>query len=186
MIAQGGGRIINIGFDGRPDRELIRPCLLRLQGGVEGLTKSLARSFARHNILVKRPCPALIDTEILLLGTPEQWKETLESIPLKRLGDPNDLAEAVVFLWRPTAGISSPAPPSTSTAACTWGDRVDERGKVSHCSAGRANRLEVKEGGGCSRSSASPFSAAGIFATLVAARIVSLKNATDVRPGPGR
>ena len=30
--------------------------------------------------------------------TPEQWKTTLESIPLKRLGDPNDLAEAAVFL----------------------------------------------------------------------------------------
>jgi hypothetical protein len=42
------------------------------------------------------------------------------------------------------------------------------------------NRLEVKEGGGCLALFGVPFLAAGIFATLVAARIVSLKNATDV------
>jgi NAD(P)-dependent dehydrogenase (short-subunit alcohol dehydrogenase family) len=63
-----------------------------------GLTKSLARSFAAHNVLVNALSPALIDTEILYWRTPEQWKTTLESIPLKRLGSPDDLAEAAVFL----------------------------------------------------------------------------------------
>ena len=40
----------------------------------------------------------MIDTEILYWRTPEQWKETLASIPLQRLGKPDDLAEAAVFL----------------------------------------------------------------------------------------
>ena len=98
MIAQGGGRIINIASTAGQTGSLSGPAYCASKAGVEGLTKSLARAFARHNVLVNAIAPALIDTEILYWRTPEQWKETLESIPLKRLGDPNDLAEAVVFL----------------------------------------------------------------------------------------
>jgi 3-oxoacyl-[acyl-carrier protein] reductase len=98
MIAQGGGRIINIASTAGQTGGLSGPAYCASKAGVEGLTKSLARAFARHNVLVNAIAPALIDTEILYWRTPEQWKETLESIPLRRLGDPNDLAEAVVFL----------------------------------------------------------------------------------------
>ena len=98
MIAQGGGRIINIASTAGQTGSLSGPAYCASKAGVEGLTKSLARAFARHNVLVNAIAPALIDTEILYWRTPEQWKETLESIPLKRLGDPNDLAETAVFL----------------------------------------------------------------------------------------
>jgi 3-oxoacyl-[acyl-carrier protein] reductase len=98
MIARGGGRIINIASTAGQTGSLSGPAYCASKAGVEALTKSLARAFARHNVLVNAIAPALIDTEILYWRTPEQWKETLESIPLKRLGDPNDLAEAVVFL----------------------------------------------------------------------------------------
>jgi len=40
----------------------------------------------------------MIDTEILYWRTPEQWKQTLATIPLNRLGSPDDLAETAVFL----------------------------------------------------------------------------------------
>jgi 3-oxoacyl-[acyl-carrier protein] reductase len=65
---------------------------------VLGLSKCLARAFAPHHVLVNAISPAMIDTEILYWRTPAQWKDTLESIPLKRLGNPDDLAEAAVFL----------------------------------------------------------------------------------------
>ena len=98
MIAQGGGRIINISSTAAKSGTLSGPAYCAAKAGVIGLTKCLANAFARHNILVNAIAPALIDTEILYWRTPEQWKETLESIPLKRLGVPDDLAEAAVFL----------------------------------------------------------------------------------------
>lgn len=98
MISQGGGRIINIASTAGQTGTLSGPAYCAAKAGVIGLTKSLARAFAPHNILVNAISPALIDTEILYWRTPAQWKETLESIPLKRLGDPGDLAEAAVFL----------------------------------------------------------------------------------------
>jgi 3-oxoacyl-[acyl-carrier protein] reductase len=98
MIAQGGGRIVNIASTAGQTGTLSGPAYCAAKAGVIGLTKSLARAFAPHNILVNAISPALIDTEILYWRTPAQWKETLESIPLKRLGDPNDLAETAVLL----------------------------------------------------------------------------------------
>lgn len=98
MIAQGGGRIINIASTAGQTGTLSGPAYCASKAGVLGLTKCVARAFAPHNVLVNAISPALIDTEILYWRTPEQWKETLESIPLKRLGDPNDLAEAAVLL----------------------------------------------------------------------------------------
>jgi 3-oxoacyl-[acyl-carrier protein] reductase len=98
MIAQGGGRIVNIASTAGQTGTLSGPAYCAAKAGVIGLTKSLARAFAAHNILVNAISPALIDTEILYWRTPAQWKETLESIPLKRLGDPNDLAETAVLL----------------------------------------------------------------------------------------
>ena len=98
MMTQGGGRIINIASTAGQTGTLSGPAYCASKAGVIGLTKSLARSFAAHNVLVNALSPALIDTEILYWRTPEQWKTTLESIPLKRLGSPNDLAEAAVFL----------------------------------------------------------------------------------------
>jgi 3-oxoacyl-[acyl-carrier protein] reductase len=98
MIAQGGGRIINIASTAGQTGGLSGPAYCASKAGVEGLTKSFARAFARQNVLVNALAPALIDTEILYWRTPEQWKETLESIPLKRLGDPNHLAEMAILL----------------------------------------------------------------------------------------
>jgi 3-oxoacyl-[acyl-carrier protein] reductase len=98
MIAQGGGRIINMASTAGQNGNLSGPAYCAAKAGIIGLTKQMAREFAPHNVLVNAIAPALIDTEMLYWRTPEQWKETLESIPLKRLGDPNDLAELAVFL----------------------------------------------------------------------------------------
>ena len=98
MMAQGGGRIINIASTAGQAGILSGPAYCASKAGVLGLTKCLARAFAPHNVQVNAISPAMIDTEILYWRTPAQWKDTLESIPLKRLGNPDDLAEAAVFL----------------------------------------------------------------------------------------
>lgn len=69
-------------------------------GASRGIGRGIALAFAREgaDVLVNAIAPALIDTEILRWRTEAQWKETMASIPLGRLGDPMDLAEAAVFL----------------------------------------------------------------------------------------
>jgi len=98
MMAQGGGRIINIASTAGQAGILSGPAYCAAKAGVLGLTKCLAHAFAPHNVQVNAISPAMIDTEILYWRTPAQWKETLESIPLKKLGSPDDLAAAAVFL----------------------------------------------------------------------------------------
>jgi 3-oxoacyl-[acyl-carrier protein] reductase len=98
MVRQGGGRIINVSSVVAKSGTISGVAYCASKAGMIGLTKSLAHHLARHNILVNAIAPALIDTEILRWRTEAQWKETMASIPLGRLGDPMDLAEAAVFL----------------------------------------------------------------------------------------
>jgi 3-oxoacyl-[acyl-carrier protein] reductase len=98
MVGQGGGRIINISSVVGKSGTISGLAYCASKAGMIGLTKSLANHLARHNILVNAIAPALVDTEILRWRTEAQWKETMASIPLGRLGEPMDLAEAAVFL----------------------------------------------------------------------------------------
>lgn len=98
MVKQGGGRIINISSMVAKSGTIAGPTYASSKAGLIGLTKSFAHHLAPYNILVNAIAPALIDTEMLRWRTEEQWKETIASTPLKRLGDPADLAEAAVFL----------------------------------------------------------------------------------------
>jgi len=98
MVQQGGGRIINISSVVGKSGGIAGLTYATSKAGMIGLTKSLATHLAPHNILVNAIAPALIDTEMLRWRTEEQWKETIASIPLKRLGDPMDMAEAAIFL----------------------------------------------------------------------------------------
>jgi len=98
MVKQGGGRIINISSMVGKSGSIAGLTYASSKAGMIGLTKSLATHLASYNILVNAIAPALIDTEMLRWRTEEQWKATIESIPLKRLGDPMDMAEAAVFL----------------------------------------------------------------------------------------
>jgi len=98
MVKQGGGRIINISSVVGKSGGIAGLTYATSKAGMIGLTKSLATHLASYNILVNAIAPALIDTEMLRWRTKEQWKETIASIPLKRLGDPMDMAEAAIFL----------------------------------------------------------------------------------------
>ncbi|THE10628.1 SDR family oxidoreductase [Bacillus timonensis] len=65
------------------------------KGGVVNLTRSLALEYAEQNIRVNALCPGFIDTPII----PEESKEVLRSMtPLKRLGQAEEMAKAVLFL----------------------------------------------------------------------------------------
>jgi 3-oxoacyl-[acyl-carrier protein] reductase len=68
------------------------------KAGVIGFTKTIAREFAQRGINVNAIAPGYIETP-MTNGLPEKVKEELKRmIPLERLGRPEDVAEAVLFL----------------------------------------------------------------------------------------
>jgi 3-oxoacyl-[acyl-carrier protein] reductase len=98
MIAQGGGRIINIGSQlglrGAPG--LAHYCAAK--AGVHGLTKALAREVAEHGILVNAIAPGPIDTDILADVAEETMAGILAEIPLGRVGTVDEIAPVAVLL----------------------------------------------------------------------------------------
>ena len=68
------------------------------KGGVIGFTKSLAKEVAIDGIKVNAICPGFIATEMTSKLTPEQLAKSVESIPLKRLGKPEEVAAMARFL----------------------------------------------------------------------------------------
>jgi 3-oxoacyl-[acyl-carrier protein] reductase len=68
-----------------------------------GFTKSLAQEIGSRNITVNCVAPGFIDTDMTRELPEEQREALIKQIPLNRLGDPADIAAAVVFLASPAA-----------------------------------------------------------------------------------
>ena len=68
------------------------------KAGIEGFTRSLARELASRNITVNCVAPGFIDTDMTRSLDDAVRAKLLEQVPLKRLGTPQDVAAAVLFL----------------------------------------------------------------------------------------
>ncbi|GGC99659.1 2-hydroxycyclohexane-1-carbonyl-CoA dehydrogenase [Tersicoccus solisilvae] len=99
--AQERGTIVNIGSDAARVGSSGEAVYSAAKGGVVAFTKTLAREAARQNITVNAVCPGPADTP-LFAGISEEnpkLRAALEkAIPLRRLAQPEDLANAVAFL----------------------------------------------------------------------------------------
>jgi 3-oxoacyl-[acyl-carrier protein] reductase len=97
MIGRGGGRIINVcsqlGYIGRGEYVSYSTA----KGGLIAFTRALARELASHGILVNGVSPGLVDTGFDPLSEVAKV-EHAESLPLARLGTPDDMNSAFVFL----------------------------------------------------------------------------------------
>ncbi len=101
-----GGRIINItSTNGLVAEALLSPYNAS-KAALEMLTKSLAIELGPHGITVNSVAPGLIATEIGLNFPlkPQFWEYAREHIPLGKLGEPKDVAGAVVFLASQAGG----------------------------------------------------------------------------------
>lgn len=103
MMQRRYGRIVNLaalhatgGFPGQADYSAAT-------GGVLGMTRSLAREVAPWTITVNAVAPGLIETELLAATPPEvrAWSEQI--IAMRRVGTPDEVANAIIFLASPLA-----------------------------------------------------------------------------------
>lgn len=106
MIQQGGGKIINISsVVGKMGDIASAPSYGTSKGAINTFTKSLARELAPYGINVNAVAPHAIETEMSREWSEEKRRQIVEAIPLKRLGKPQDVAEAVAFLASDAAGF---------------------------------------------------------------------------------
>ena len=111
MLARGRGRIVNISSDaarvGSSGEAVYSAC----KGGVISFSKTLAREVARKGITVNVVCPGPTDTPILrgFLGEGEAGQKVYDAlvraIPMKRVGQPDDIPGIVAFLASDEAGF---------------------------------------------------------------------------------
>ena len=98
MLKERRGRIINVtsivGITGNPGQTNYSAA----KAGLLGFTKSLAREVASRGITVNSVAPGFVDTDMTRALTPEQRGTLQTQIPLGRLGTPEDVAAAVLFL----------------------------------------------------------------------------------------
>lgn len=97
------GRIVNItsvvGESGNPGQTNYSAA----KAGIIGFTKSLAREVGNRGITVNAVAPGFIDTDMTRALSDAQRRELLAAIPLGRLGEPEDIAQAVLYLVSPAA-----------------------------------------------------------------------------------
>jgi 3-oxoacyl-[acyl-carrier protein] reductase len=108
---RGGGRIINMSsvaaFTGGGGGAGGIVPYAAAKGGIEGLTKSLAREVAAAGITVNAVAPGYISDTALhaTLTAPELEQEIVSELPVRRAGTSDEVGAAVVFLASPAAGF---------------------------------------------------------------------------------
>jgi len=120
MIARKGGAVVSIGSDAGRIGEFREGVYAACKAGVIALTKSLAREVGRYGIRLNVVCPGLtlpasqedvgersmwVTEEMKFLAAPEVRERIAKSYPLRRVGRPEDIAPAVVFLASDAAGF---------------------------------------------------------------------------------
>ena len=108
MLSQGGGAIVNTssqgGVTGFPGQAAYIAC----KHAVIGLTRTAAIDYAAKNIRINAVCPGVIRTpmaEDLMRRNPQLETELVRDIPAGRLGKPEEIANAVLWLCSPQASF---------------------------------------------------------------------------------
>ena len=109
MVEQGWGRIVNISSDagrvGSSGEGVYSAC----KGGQIAFTKTIAREVARTGVTVNCVCPGPTDTppvrRTLAEGGERYMQALVRAIPMRRLGQPTDIAAAVAYLVSEDAGF---------------------------------------------------------------------------------
>ncbi len=111
MVERGFGRVVNIGSDAGRVGSSLESVYSGAKGGIIAFTKTIARETARAGVTANTVCPGPTRTPMLegMAAASERGRklhEALErAIPMRRLGEPDDVAHAVAFLASDGAGF---------------------------------------------------------------------------------
>ena len=98
MMRAKWGRVINVssisGLSGRPGQTNYSAT----KAGLVGFTKSLARDVASHNVLVNAISVGVVETRLTKAMPREAYEEVKQMVPLGRVGKPDEVADACLFL----------------------------------------------------------------------------------------
>lgn len=111
MVERNSGRVVTVASDAARGGSSGEAVYSACKGGLVSLSKTLAREHSRHNITFNVVCPGPTDTALLAdvaegARDPAKLIEAFRSaIPLGRLGQPDDLADAIVFFGSDAASF---------------------------------------------------------------------------------
>jgi 2-hydroxycyclohexanecarboxyl-CoA dehydrogenase len=97
MIERGSGKIVNVASDAGRVGSAGETVYSGAKGGLISFSKGLAREMARYSINVNCVCPGPTETP-MLMALPEKHLEAFKrAIPMRRFGQPQDVANAILF-----------------------------------------------------------------------------------------
>ena len=107
MLQQGGGAIVNTASTAGLVGGRGASAHIASKHGVVGLTKAAALEYAPSGIRVNCVCPSVIRTPMIAQGlsNPERLERILAILPIGRVGEPEEVAEAVVWLCSDAASF---------------------------------------------------------------------------------
>ncbi len=107
LIPQGGGKIINIASQNGVIGYYYRAAYCSSKAGVVNLTRVLAIEWAKHQINVNAIGPTFLETPLTrpMFQNKEFYEDVVRRIPLGRIGKPEDVVGAVIYLASPASDL---------------------------------------------------------------------------------
>ena len=107
LIPQGYGKVVNIASQMGVVGYTYRSAYCSAKAGVVNLTRVLAFEWAKHKVTVNSVAPTFIDTPLTrpMFENKEFYNDVISRIPMGRLGTPEDVVGAVVYLASPAADM---------------------------------------------------------------------------------
>ena len=109
MVAKGWGRIVNISSVNGQKGQFGQTNYSTAKAGIHGFTMSLAQEVATKGITVNTVSPGYIGTDMVRAVKPEVLEAIVASIPVRRLGEPSEIASIVSWIAGDEAGFATGA-----------------------------------------------------------------------------